>query len=211
MSRKKQSRQSSAYLRRGKTLNRTVGSRGAPKQSFLIVCEGTRTEPNYFKAFRVRSATVEVKGSGYNPRSLVEYTKNLVKSYEKDGFHFDQVWCVFDRDDFTSTFNAAIQKAENLGYYVAYSNEAFELWYLFHFIYFDTGISRYDYIEKLNQHLGYKYEKNSREMYYTLLENQDNAIRHAECLLQNYSQRNPNRNNPSTTVHKLVQELNRYF
>lgn len=77
VSRKKQSRQSSAYLRRGKTLNRTVGSRGAPKQSFLIVCEGTRTEPNYFKAFRVRSATVEVKGSGYNTRSLVEYTKNM--------------------------------------------------------------------------------------------------------------------------------------
>ncbi|MFO7729804.1 MAG: RloB family protein [Spirochaetia bacterium] len=197
-------------MRRGKTLKRTVGSRGAPKQSFLIVCEGARTEPNYFKAFKVTSATVEVEGSGYNTLSLVDYTKNLVKSYEKDGFHFDQVWCVFDRDDFSSTFNEAIQKAESLGYYAAYSNEAFELWYLLHFIYFDTEISRHDYIEKLSQHIGYKYKKNNREMYDELLEKQDKAIRHAERLLQNYSQRNPNRNNPSTTVHLLVKELNRY-
>lgn len=209
MSRKK-SRPASDYLRRGKTLRRTVGSRGAPKQSFLIVCEGTRTEPNYFKAFKVTSATVEVEGSGSNTLSLVDYTKNLVKSYKKDGFLFDQVWCVFDRDDFTSTFNDAIRKAESLGYRAAYSNEAFELWYLLHFIYFDTGISRRDYIKKLNQHLGYKYKKNSREMYNVLLEKQDKAIQNAERLLQNYSQRNPNRNNPSTTVHMLVKELNQY-
>ena len=28
------------------------------KQSFLIVCEGEKTEPDYFKAFRMTAATV---------------------------------------------------------------------------------------------------------------------------------------------------------
>ena len=29
------------------------------KQSFLIVCEGEKTEPDYFKAFRMTAATVK--------------------------------------------------------------------------------------------------------------------------------------------------------
>ena len=37
------------------------------KQSFLIVCEGVRTEPNYFKAFRMTAATVLATVSHGNP------------------------------------------------------------------------------------------------------------------------------------------------
>ena len=34
----------------------------AVKQSFLIVCEGECTEPDYFKAFRMTTATIKVVG-----------------------------------------------------------------------------------------------------------------------------------------------------
>ena len=65
---------------------------------------------------------------------------------------FDRVWVVFDRDDFND-FNEAIALAERKGYKAAWSNEAFELWYLLHFIYLDTAISRADYIKKLENEI----------------------------------------------------------
>ena len=124
---------------------------------------------------------------------------------------YDQVWCVFDRDDFGGTFNEAIEKAKKKGFRVAYSNEAFELWYLLHFIYFDTAIGRVDYIRKLNEHLDKEYSKNSEVMFDILLTKMEQAIRNASTLIESYSTRNPNRNNPSTTVHELVIELNKYY
>ena len=117
---------------------------------------------------------------------------------------------MFDRDDFYSTFNAAIFKAKSLGFRVAYSNEAFELWYLLHFIYFDSRITRQDYIRKLNEYLSDGYQKNSTAMYDFLLPRQDEAVKRASRLLENYSGQNPNSENPSTTVHLLVEELNKF-
>ncbi len=34
------------------------------KQSFLIICEGVNTEPDYFNAFRLTSASVKALGKG---------------------------------------------------------------------------------------------------------------------------------------------------
>lgn len=33
------------------------------KQSFLIICEGVNTEPDYFNAFRLTSASVKALGN----------------------------------------------------------------------------------------------------------------------------------------------------
>ena len=41
------------------------------KQSFLIVCEGEKTEPDYFKAFRMTAATVKAVGQAMNTMTLV--------------------------------------------------------------------------------------------------------------------------------------------
>ena len=43
-----------------------------PKKSFLIVCEGENTEPEYFNAFRLTSATVKAVGKGLGTISLVK-------------------------------------------------------------------------------------------------------------------------------------------
>jgi hypothetical protein len=46
---------------------------------------------------------------------------------------------------------------------------------------------------------------------YDLICNKENtAIKNAKRLLNSYSNDNPERNNPSTTVYKLVEELNKY-
>lgn len=106
----------------------------------LIVCEGEKTEPHYFEAFPVNAKVeIVVEGQGMNTVSLVDHA---VARRDEDG-SFDEVWCVFDRDSFPAEhFNLAIDRAAREALLVAYSNEAFELWYLLHFCYLDAAVSR---------------------------------------------------------------------
>jgi hypothetical protein len=81
-------------------------------ERFLIVCEGEKTEPNYFESFRVPKYIRDICGLGANTVSLV---KEAVKLRDDDG-DYDQVWCVFDRDSFPAqNFNAAIALAKQEG------------------------------------------------------------------------------------------------
>jgi hypothetical protein len=178
-------------------------------QSFLIVCGARQTEVNYFKSFRVRSAKV-VPAPG-DPCRLVRKALTLV-----DRDEYDQVWCVFDIDPHvhsitTENFSNAFENAKTNRFHIAYSNECFELWYILHFEFLETGLPRSDYGGKLTKHLGQKYEKNDPNMYEKLREQQSIAIRNAEKLLASYDQPNPEQDNPSTTVHLLVQALNMFI
>ena len=175
---------------------------------FLIVCEGSKTEPNYFRRFRANTEVVdlEVIGLGDNTLSLVQRTCELMRQDD-----YAQVWCVFDRDSFPAMrFNEALNQARQRGIQVAYSNQAFELWYLLHFDYHDAALSRTLYQQMLTQRLGKPYRKNAPDMYDLLKERQPEAIRNARRLLDSYGpDHNPERDNPCTTVHQLVEELNR--
>lgn len=120
---------------------------------FLIVCEGTRTEPHYFEALienhtsTVREVTIE--GEGRSTVALVDRTTKIKQELERrNSMKFDKVWVVFDKDDFED-FNEAIAKARRLGFQTAWKNEAFELWYYLYFEFLDTGIGRAAYIHKL--------------------------------------------------------------
>ena len=120
---------------------------------FLIVCEGTKTEPHYFEAlinnFISAVREVKIEGEGRATVALVDRTQEIKMELEhKNAMSFDRVWIVFDKDDFND-FNDAIKKAHKLGFQSAWTNEAFELWYYLHFEYLDTGISREAYIDKL--------------------------------------------------------------
>lgn len=185
-------------------------NRFEPRQSFLIVCEGQKTEPNYFKKFPIPpDSVVTVEGNGANTDGLV---RDAIRF--RAGKKYDQVWVVFDRDSFTPEhFNNAIQMARANNIHVAYSNEAFELWYVLHFFYLDTAITRADYCHRLSHRdcLGYKYEKDSETIYDDLFALQTTAIRNAKRLLVQYNPPNPVSDKPSTTVHLLVEQLNRLF
>lgn len=175
---------------------------------FLIVCEGAKTEPIYFQAIAAElrlSVNVLIEGLGDNTDSLVEQAIEL-----KGQDDYLQAWCVFDRDSFPpNRFNRAIQMAESNDIRVAYSNEAFELWFILHFEYLQAGLQRGDYEPKLTALLGRKYTK-TLSLYQELKPRQPTAIRNAERLLDTYSPCNPEQDNPSTTVHLLVCELNRF-
>jgi len=62
--------------RQRRSLHRRVNVREL-RQRFLIVCEGEKTEPNYFNSFRVPKAVVEVVGVGMNTVDLVRKALDL--------------------------------------------------------------------------------------------------------------------------------------
>ena len=181
-----------------------------PRTRILIVCEGAKTEPNYFRCFpHAEVFDVEVVGTGHNTDSLVEEAIRLRDDAMCEGRLFNEVWCVFDRDSFTpQSFNRARQIARNERFRTAMTNEAFELWYLLHFNFHDAGISRKTYGERLTVALGREYKKNMPDAYDLLLARQSDAIRNAKTLLNRYAPWNPEAHNPSTNVHLLVERLN---
>lgn len=187
---------------------------------FLIVCEGTKTEPHYFEALinnyisTVREVTIE--GEGRATVALVDRTLEIKTDLErKNAMSFDRVWVVFDKDDFDD-FNEAIKKARKLGFQSAWTNEAFELWYYLHFEYLDTGISRTAYIEKLEEAFrsrmgdeNFNYRKGNPDIYSMLQQygREDLAKRFARQLRGLYTGTNYATHKPCTMVDKLVDEL----
>ena len=189
---------------------------------FLIVCEGEETERNYFNAIIDKIPTVrngsEVKGVGMNTVSLVNRALEIKEDLEqKNDMTFDQVWVVFDKDNFES-FNKAIEMANTHGIQSAWTNESFELWFYLHFDYLDTGISRSQYIEKLEKKIStkkgekFKYEKEDPRIYELLQKygNENLAIRYAQQLRESYEDTNYAKHNPCTMVDKLVEKLNSF-
>jgi hypothetical protein len=175
-------------------------------QSFLIVCEGTKTEPQYFRQFKASGLVIQVEGTARNTISLVQ---EALKFREED--EYTQVWCVFDKDDFPRrNFERAIQMAADNGMKVAYSNQAFEVWYVLHYCYMHNAIRRKAYMKMLDRFLGFKYEKNDPKMYAALSDKIDTAIKNAERLLEEHGPIKPGLADPSTRVHELVIELRKY-
>lgn len=195
-------------------LTRRQGIRNV-KQSFLIVCEGVRTEPDYFKAFRVTTATVKAAGQAMNTIRLVNKAISIKETDQKKKRLYDQCWVVFDKDDFPAKdFNQAIILAHKNGFKVAYSNQAFEYWFLLHFNLYKGTLHRNNYAGMLTKLTGIPYSKNEgfgAIMYNRLVGMQTQAIRNAESVLAEMSQGNPALEESSTTVHLLVSELNKYI
>lgn len=188
---------------------------------FLIVCEGEKTEPNYFKNFPKKIGKIvydiEFDGGGISTLKVVE---KAIELRDKSKQKYDRVWAVFDRDSFKSnSFNSAILKANSNGIECAWSNQAFELWYLLHFHNRTTSMKIEDYKKAIelalnakikNKKKPFKYEKNSPNMF-SLLEkhgNQSQAIKWAENLNDNFLGTKFSKFNPATQVYKLVVELN---
>lgn len=187
---------------------------------FLIVCEGTKTEPLYFQSLIDNNFSsvreVKIEGKGKATVKLVDETLEIKKRLEcKNAMSFDRVWIIFDKDDFDD-FNEAINKAKQLGFQSAWTNESFELWYCLHFEYLNTGISRSDYIRKLEDTFkiktgdsSFKYKKGNPENYKLLKKHGDEnlAKRFAKMLRKCYADHDYATHNPCTMVDKLVEEL----
>jgi hypothetical protein len=198
--------------------------RGKPyrveKPTFLIVCGGKNTEPSYFNQFRLSSATIRTMANAVDPMSLLNWTLSLSKKNE-----YEEVWCVFDKDDFLENdFNSTIALAKKSNVGAAYSNQAFEYWFLLHFKdHQGAAMHRNKYHEELNRLLkpfGCSYDGKGTKLvspeFFELMEGTDLktsedrnrlAIRRAKKILEENDQQNPAKEESSTTVHLLVEKL----
>ena len=192
----------------------------------LIVCEGAKTEPSYFKSFNMiknsSSLVIEVstKGLGLNTIQVVDEAIKLKELAEKQGKPYDSVWAVFDRDSFKpSDFDTAILKAEENEVGCAWSNEAFELWYIYHFDAPSVAIQRSKYKGIITARVRkygkgkkkYTYKKNDPQMRSILLSDcgcdEKEAIKRAEKQAKTFHNRSFDTHNPCTMVYKLVRQL----
>lgn len=155
------------------------------KPIVYIICEGKETETLYFKHFRSRNCL--------------------------DG---DQLWCVFDCDDNKdSELQAAISYAEKHGYKIAYSNPAFEYWYLLHFEKRNGYLKDSATVIDILKNKGYleNYGK-SVDVFEELQEHQPEAIQYAKERVERLTRDQVavicRDSNPVTTVYELVEFLN---
>lgn len=190
----------------------------------LIVCEGKETEPNYFNSFpKIDNVSVVTAGGKGSPSQVVEIAGQLRDKAKQSPY--DAVWAVFDKDDFPD-FKTAIDTAHSKGIRCAWSNEAFELWFIYHFERLTTFTHRNDYgskieahvkqgakKQKLSQYQIFCYQKNDGNVRRTLLDcggNEEKAIAWAEKQAQEQVQchgKNWDKHNPCTMVYLLVKQL----
>lgn len=198
---------------------------------FLIVCEDEKTEPYYFGKFITQfpeeTVFLRTVGSGRSSKGVVEQSVvERNKLYSEANKDVDEVWAVFDKDDAeksvgnTMRFNEAFTLAQDEKIKVAYSNEAFELWILLHFIDVDaeTLIPRADIytsiereIKQIPAHTEFVYEHGNVNVIDVLIKsgNEQKAIKRATKLIEDHTKKEnqPIDANPSTTVHILVERL----
>lgn len=183
-----------------------------------------KAEIEYFQEFKNYLQTPLImpkKEICWTPKKLLEKVikwkeKNVC---EKDG---DQVWCIFDVDDFYKNdkkgFLQAIKDACRNNIKIAYANECFELWILLHFEKPTNAISRADFEKKIkrffkNKNLG-NFTKNQK-VFKILLPFQKNAIENAKKMgYEKYEkiiwkEALDEAGNPSTSIHFLVKEINK--
>jgi hypothetical protein len=124
-------------------LKRKVAIR-APRRTFLIFCEGERTEPEYLNALKLLPSVrdvaavdlrVQTRNGGSVPRSLVSLAVSARNRAIDEEAEIDEFWCVFDVEWPRNhpSLNEAMKEAEQNGIRIAVSNPCFELWLILHF------------------------------------------------------------------------------
>lgn len=192
--------------------------------NYLIICEGKQTEPNYFNGLKqainkkygdkvdVMIPSIDIKGTGMNTTSLVNYTKRAVNYANKV---YGQVWVVFDKDEYSDEqFNSAIR---NCDYNVAWSNPNFELWILSHFKKVNKYVSKDNVIIELDKEfeksgLG-KYSKNDKDIFEKITKDNKlhTAIKNCEYMEELNKDGQASERNPMTKVYKIVDGLKEYL
>ena len=186
------------------------------KRTFLIYCEGLRTEPDYLEALKEvpetrDRASVEVRivyeKSGQPPMKLVESAVDG-PGVENEEDEIDEIWCVFDVEwpKNHPNLDEALQLAHSHKIRTAVSNPCFEYWLILHF---DQPVNwlKTKEAENLRQQFDQSKQKEVDGNRYMHLRKQ--AIKHARWV-DGWHKRQQNsfpRNNPSSDMHALLEAI----
>ncbi len=91
-----------------------------------------------------------------------------------------------------------------------WSNECIELWFVLHFIYLTSNIPRSDYINKLTDLLGEKYQKNDENLF-DKLKLKNDAIKYAKKLIIANEGKTPSNSAPATKVYEFFEMYKNYI
>lgn len=194
---------------------RKVGSK------IYVLCNGELAEPLYFDDLKQHLGVAHQIVVRYKPfigmapwdfiDAAVENKKDLMKRDKFSSHYEDQIWCVFDIDNYwkenEKDFRTALTLAKKSGIRVAWSNQCFELWFLCHFDSTLSAMPRADYHKKLKErfktHKLGEYTKNMEQIFRPLLPFQKDGIKNAKKLYE----KDKIQKDPSTAVFLLVEEL----
>jgi hypothetical protein len=215
----KRASRSAKKQRRGGRDAKTFARRGPTREPYdvvLIVCEGSKTEPNYLAglrtAYSLSNANIKIlHGGATDPKSIVEFA---LAEMGREGY--DRAFCVFDRDGH-QTFDEALGiisgsaegRANRL---VAITSwPCFEIWLLLHFTYsaapYTATGSRSAgdrVLAEVLKHLA-DYQKGQKGLFEALAPRLDDAMTNASRLeTQN---KITGTNNPHTRMHHLIKYL----
>lgn len=183
-----------------------------PRARFLLVCEGRVTEPAYFQDIRRAERGIielEIVPVGA-PKKVVERAVEMKNAAERQArlrqdvnLQYDHVWCVFDVDEHPLIAEAT-QQAQANSIDLAVSNPCFELWLLLHFQDQSAHIERAVVQRLCREHMpGYQKTPPCE----ALRPLQTGAIERAIKLDKWQTARNSAGGNPSTGVHRLIQQI----
>ncbi|MGB0522149.1 MAG: RloB family protein [Flammeovirgaceae bacterium] len=189
------------------------------RERILILCEGAKTEPNYFNGIRADKSKenqltglrIEVYDTKYNTAlELVKQAVELKKEAATDRNPYDSVWVVVDKD-FYHKHPEAYNLAEKNDIRISFSSISFEYWFLLHFGKFNISFNRSKDLETyLREHNYYKSYKKSYDHYSKLRKKTHKAIANAQWLRKEikYDEEvRPYHYNPFTNVDILVDYL----
>lgn len=178
----------------------------------LIVCEGTKTEPNFFMEMvadlKIPGVVVDVIPSPSTcPLRLAEFAENSNADRE-----YDYVYCVFDKDEHNKYYDALRFIEEHDDWLIASNSvPCFEYWLILHFEYTTQPFYKSPKESSGSQVVSYlknfipKYEKGNGEIYAFVKDNTHTAIGNAKRA--NQAAKETKTDTPSTTVVDLVQFL----
>ena len=159
-----------------------------------------------------RLSGVQVEGTGLDPKTLVRKAKEMRQREKRQGDPYDQVYCVFDRDEHP-LFDQASDQAMQSRLELVRSWPCFEYWFLLHFRYTRHAFVRAgdrSPCEKCTAALRARnccpaYEKGCTAVFELLQDRLEIALVRATQAAQAATlEDDPN---PSTEVHRLVQYL----
>ena len=201
-----------AKKRKGKDVRKLERRRArrSPYARILVVCEGQKTEPNYFNGLkddlRLNSANIEITGeSDSSPTSVVAFAAERYEQEEKAGFAFDRVFCVFDKDshaDYQRALTQITAMKPNNVFHAITSVPAFEYYLLLHYELTTRPFTSRQVLSALKKRI-HGYQKGNENIFSTVRDRLDVAKSNAEESLK--AATNAHTDNPSTRAHKLVE------
>lgn len=175
------------------------------KHRVLIVCEGRKTEPAYFRkllsALRLQTVDVEISpGTHSDPLYIYKTAKVKQKGAEKRGNAYDKIYCVFDKDHHKEFQTVSKLIDGQKEFKKARSVPCIEYWFLLHYEYSSRNFNAKDCRNQLRMQLP-KYEKGiDDKIFEELWSKTDTAKKHASMAINSKS--------PSyTEIHLLIKYL----